>query len=489
MEGQDMDAQQIRGLKPKLIKFLARFDDCFPRCDTRQHLPVYVEGQLSDLQRKSVEPIALRANVPVRTLQEFLSQHCWDEDRMRQRLQEIVATEHGGPRTIGIIDETSDAKKGVKTPGVQRQYCGAEGKQDNCIVTVHLGLAVDDFHCLVDGELFLPEGWSKDRERCREAGIPDTMVYRPKTAIALELYDRARANGVTFAYLTFDEWYGSKPEFLREVDRREQRYVAEVHKHFVAWLAPAPRVTHRPYRRSGRGRGRRGPRLTAGSPKAHFLKDLMGHPTLRDQAWQCMRVKDGEKGPMVWEVKHALIHPKDENGLPGKVHHLIVARNVLNPKEIKYFVSNAPPDTPVEELLVVAFARWRVERCFEDQKGELGLDHYEGRRYRGLKRHLILTGVSYLFLSRVHQDLRGEKPGVNGVPGAHGDGGGGMQLVAIGTSLHAPVRTSFGRDPVCPETPGPSAQEPHENDPTQVASPWHTPNQPPTVPMEYDLAL
>jgi SRSO17 transposase len=489
MEGQDMDAQQIRQLKSKLTEFLARFDDCFPRCDTREHLPVYVEGQLSDLQRKSVEPIALRAKVKVRTLQEFLSQHHWDEDRMRQRLQHMVAAEHASVRAIGIFDETSDAKKGVKTPGVQRQYCGAEGKPDNCIVTVHLGLAVDDFHCLLDGELFLPEGWSNDRQRCREAGIPDTMVYRPKSEIALELYDRARANGITFAYVTFDEWYGAKPEFLRGLDRREQKYVGEVHKHFVAWLAPPPPVTNRAYRRGGLGPGRRTPRLRAGSPKAHFLEDLLRHPTLRDQAWQRFRVKDGERGPMVWEIKHALIHPKDENGLPGKVHHLIVARNVLNPEEIKYFVSNAPPETPVEELLVIAFSRWRIERCFEDQKGELGLDHFEGRRYVGLKRHLILTAVSYLFLSRVHQGLRGEKPGANGVPGAHGDGGRGLQLVAIGASLQPSIRASGGGDSICAEAPGAGPQEPHQVDPTQTASTRHTPNRPSTVPLECDLAL
>jgi SRSO17 transposase len=484
-----MDAQQIRHLKPKLTEFLAKFDDCFARRDTREHLPVYVEGQLSDLQRKSIEPIALRAKVKVRTLQEFLSQHAWDEDGLRERLQRIVATEHASPRTIGIIDETSDAKKGTKTPGVQRQYCGAEGKPDNCIVTVHLGLAVDDFHCLLDGELFLPEGWSNDRERCREAGIPDTMTYRPKSDIALELYDRARANGITFAYLTFDEWYGAKPEFLRGLDRRQQNYVAEVHKRFVAWLAPAPRVTHRPFRRGGRGQGRRTPRLPVGSPNALFLEDLLGHPTLRDQTWQRYRVKDGERGPMVWEIKHALIQPKDENGLPGKVQHWIVARNVLHPEETKHFVSNAPAKTPVDELLLVAFSRWRIERCFEDQKGELGLDHYEGRRYRGLKRHLILTAVSFLFLSRVHQELRGEKPGADHLPIAHGHGRGGLQLVAIGPSLQSPVRTSRGRDPICTETPSAGPQEPHENDPPETSSPRHTLNRPSALSMDCELAL
>jgi len=182
-----MDAQQIRRLKPKPAAFLRRFDACFGRSDTRANATVYVHGQLSDLERKSVEPMALKAGVRPRTLQEFLSQGRWNEDGLREQLQRIVAAEHASPRSIGIIDETSFLKKGDKTPGVQRQHCGAVGKQDNCIVTVHLGYAAEQFHCLLDGDLFLSESWSADRGRCREAGIPDTMVYRPKTEIALEL--------------------------------------------------------------------------------------------------------------------------------------------------------------------------------------------------------------------------------------------------------------------------------------------------------------
>jgi SRSO17 transposase len=483
-----MDAKQIAQLQPKLMEFLSRFDDCFPRCDTRKHLPVYVQGQLSNIERKSVEPIALKAKVKVRTLQEFLSQHQWDEDRMRQRLQEIVASEHQNPRAIGIIDETSDAKKGEKTPGVQRQYCGAEGKQDNCIVTVHLGTAVDDFHCLVDGELFLPKQWSEDRERCREAGIPETMVYRPKSEIALELYDRAHANGVRFAYVTFDEWYGAKPEFLRGLDQRQQKYVGEVHKHFVAWLSPAPGVTNRPFRRHGKGRSRRTPRLPVGSAKPQYLEELLKHPSMRDQAWQRYRVKDGEKGPMVWEVKHALIHPKDENDLPDRAHHWIVARNVLN-QEIKHFVSNAPEQTPVSELLLVAFSRWRIERCFEDQKGEVGLDHYEGRRYRGMKRHYIITMLSYLFLSRVLSELREKKSRVNGLPDPHGDVCSGAMLVAVEPVEIESLRTSSGRDQVYPEETSAITQKSHENDTRQIAQTGHTPKGSSTLQMEHDLAL
>jgi len=127
---------------------------------------------------------------------------------------------------------------------VQRQYAGCVGKKENCIVTVHLGYASDDFHCLLDGELFLPESWAADRPRCREAGIPDTVVYRPKWRIALELYDRASAHGLRFAWLTFDEGYGGKPEFLREVSARQQKYVAEVPRSLSGWLK-APRVVTR----------------------------------------------------------------------------------------------------------------------------------------------------------------------------------------------------------------------------------------------------
>jgi len=128
-----MDAKQIRGLKPMLTRYLKRFDDCFARKDTRSHLPVYVEGQLSDLNGKNVEAIAKRARVPVRTSQEFLALLKWDHDRMRDRLQEIIVAEHSGKHTIGIIDETSFVKKGNKTPGVQRQDCGTvqTTQQDN----------------------------------------------------------------------------------------------------------------------------------------------------------------------------------------------------------------------------------------------------------------------------------------------------------------------------------------------------------------------
>ena len=486
--GTGLDIPQIRSLKPKLRKFLKRFDDCFPRKDTRAHLPVYISGQLSDIPEKCVEPIAINAGVPARTLQEFLSQHHWDHDRLRDRLRHIVRDEHSGPRSIGIFDETSDIKKGEKTPGVQRQWCGSVGKQENCIVTVHLAYARDDFHCLLDGELFLPESWSADRDRCLEAGIPEEMTYRPKWKIALELYDRAIKNGLHLDWLTFDEGYGGKPELLRELSARGQRFVAEVPRNFRGWVEP-PRVIDRPFHRHGRGRGRKTPRLASGSPASRRVDEMLDQDGLRNQGWRRWRIKETHRGPMVWAVKHTRFSPVGEDGLPGDPVYLIVARDVLNPDVLKFFVSNAPEGAAVEVMLVVAFSRWRVERGFEDQKGEIGLDQYEGRRYRGLKRHLILSCVSYLFLSRVRREIGGGKPGADGVPGSHGGGGVDPVLVAEAEPAEVAGGADLGGDRAGPAAGRRGTEGAHEADTSEVTRVGHQARRTTTVRMGLNLAL
>lgn len=407
-----MDVQDLERLETRLEAYLSRFDDCFGRCDTRSHLTTYVRGQLSDLDAKSVEPIALQAGTPVRTLQEFLAQHRWDEDGLRRRLIHIVRDEHINSNTVGIIDETSDVKKGDKTPGVQRQWCGKVGKKENCIVTVHLAAATEDFHCMVDGELFLPETWSDDRERCRAAGIPDEIVYRPKWQIALELYDRSVAEDVRFRWITADEGYGSKPGFLEGLDQRSQKFVLEVPRTFSVWET-TPEITDQPYRKGGRGRGRKTPRVKSGESSPRSVEKVFWFSeAMKSKPWKKYRIKDSEKGPVVWEGKRLRVTLKGSDDLPGMRLWLVVARNVLD-GELKFFVSNASESTSMSTLLLVAFQRWRVERCFEDQKQEVGLDCFEGRRYLGLKRHLIMTTISYLFLSRVCEEERGEKPGVD----------------------------------------------------------------------------
>lgn len=416
-----MDAAQIAALWPALKKYLARFADCFLRSDTRAHLGTYVKGQLSDLPRKNCEPIADAAAMPPRTLQQFLSLLEWDHDLLRTTLQRIVAREHASPHSIGILDETGCPKKGEKTPGVQNQWCGATGKKDNCVVSVHLAYAVDDFHCLVDSELFLPESWSEDRPRCRAAKIPDDMVHRTKPQIALELFDRARSNGVHFEWLTFDELYGHSREFLAGLRSRQQKYVAEVPVNFRGWTAE-PDVTNQPYRkRMHCGAVRKTPRLKVEAEGPREVREQLElSPELSTQRWQKFHVKDGEKGPAVWEVKRVWFYPHDGSQLPLEPVHLFVARNVLAPQQIKYFIACAPRETRVEVLLLVAFSRWRVERCFEDQKTELGFDHFEGRTYVGLLRHQLLTAVTHLFLSRMTLLGREKKSATNRLSDPHG---------------------------------------------------------------------
>src|SRR6266852_4958286 len=177
-----MTPDQMMALGTAFAAYLRIFEVCIAYQPTAEHLHSYCRGLLSDLARKSIEPIALACGTAVRTLQEFLRDHVWDQFRMRDLLQQrllglpaLNAADDLG--TIGLIDETSVAKKGTKTPGVHRQYCGARGKIENCIVTVHLGIVRGLFKTLIDAALFLPKIWSDDRERCREAKIPDDLVF------------------------------------------------------------------------------------------------------------------------------------------------------------------------------------------------------------------------------------------------------------------------------------------------------------------------
>ncbi len=417
-----MDADAILRIRPKLTEYLHEFDGCMGRITNHAHLQTYVSGQLGDLDRKSVEPIADAAGVPPRTLQEFLSMLKWDDQAARDQVQRRVARRHAHPHSVGVIDETSFHKQGAKTACVQRQWRRSRGKKDNCVVSVHLGYVAGDFHTLIDGDLFLPEKtWHGNRTRCRAAGIPDDVVYRAKWKIALEQVQRALGNGLRFSWLTFDEGYGGKPPCLRGVDGLGQNYVAEIPVSFVGWTRP-PEVLYREHSRNkGRSRRRKFPCLKVrNTPAVEVRNILTWSPILRKVSWESYRVKDGAKGPMVWEAKRIAFWIKDENGMPSRRRHLIVARNVLKPDEVKFFLSNAPEGTPLEVLLLVAFSRWRIERLFQDSKTELGMDHFEVRKYPSIVRHLILTCISHLFLAEFCLAHRGKKSGVDNLPSAGG---------------------------------------------------------------------
>jgi SRSO17 transposase len=286
---------------------------------------------------------------------------------------------------------------------VQRQWCGATGKKDNCIVTVHLGVARGRYKTLVDADLFLPESWSEDRERCRQAGIPDAVVYRPKWRIALEQLERVTAQGIHLDWLTFDEYYGSKPGLLEDLDGRAGLfYVGEVPRSFSC-------LTARP----------QGPQPAQGWSGKRADNLVRFSPVFRGQAWQRVRLTRQTLESQEWEVKAAHVYLVRNRQVTAGKYWLIVARNVAT-AEVKYFVSNAPADTPLEKLLRVAFRRWNIEHAIRLCKSELGFGHYEGRNYIGLLRHLILCLLSMIFVAGQTERLRGEKPGGNTGAGLSG---------------------------------------------------------------------
>jgi SRSO17 transposase len=251
--------EELDGLGSALDDFLGPYLYCCGYTQTFGHLHTYCRGLLSDLKRKSTEPIALASGCAVRTLQEFLRDHQWQHSQVRAQLQRSVGAElaglpDDGLGNVGLVDETSALKSGTKTPGVQRQYLGCVGKIDNGIVTVHLGVCKGRYKTLIDAELFLPEDWAKDRDRCQAAGIPADMEYRPKWQIALEEVDRAQANQVPLDWLTFDEGYGMVPEFVRGLDDRKLLFVGEAPKKPVV---PGGQRLRAETRRPGKGAARR----------------------------------------------------------------------------------------------------------------------------------------------------------------------------------------------------------------------------------------
>jgi SRSO17 transposase len=384
-----MTDEEIAKLGPAFAGYLKGYRDCFLQKRTATHFDNYCRGLLSDLPRKSVEPIALACGTAVRTLQEFLTTADWDHERAHEKLQrrliqvaeELPADPLG---TIGVIDETSCLKKGDKTPGVQRQYLGCVGKIDNGIVTVHLGVAKGAFQALLDAELYLPKSWADDRPRCREAGIPDSVRYRSKWRIAYDQLVRLEQRGLRFDWLVFDEGYGSKVPLLRALDAVDQQFVGEVPVNFSV-------------RTGKRKQGRRADEVLGARDATRGTRFVLEHRTIAKSVWRAATATVSVRG-CTWKLVAAI------NEATG---------------ELKYFVTNAIGQL-VSRVLGVAFRRATIEHSFRLAKSEAGLLHFEGRQWLGLVRHLILNLVVLGFVS-IHTDrLRGEKPTPDdgaGVPG------------------------------------------------------------------------
>ena len=397
-----MNYDQLASFEPALAEFLEKVRHCFKRDKTFCYLQKYILGLMADLKRKSIEPIALACGVAVRTLQEFLAFFAWDHERVDQLLvREVVARQHGR-RAIGVLDASAHAKQGKYTPGVQRQWCGEAGKKDNCVIGQHLLYTDNDaknpFSCIVASDLYLPESWDEDRDRCRRAGIPDEITYRPKWKIGIEQLERTMAQGLRFDFVTYDEEFGKIPEFVYELDRLGQKGIGEVPANFRVWVK-------RPACKSNRA-----------EHASRRVDKIVSHsPSFYGQSWRKMMIKDTTRGRCIWHIKSAqvyLVKHKDGKAYcpvpTDRTYWLIAAWNQQT-GEMKYFVSNASVKETLEFLMEVAFSRWHVEKWFERAKQECGLGAFEVRTYTSLIRHWLASRLAMYFLADQTHRLRGEK--------------------------------------------------------------------------------
>jgi len=365
----DVARQQIQGWATELEALCERIAPRFGRVEVRRRADAFVRGLLSGVERKNGWQLAEQAGeVTPDGMQRLLYQARWDADAVRDDLRDYVVEHVGDPGGVLVVDETGFVKKGRKSAGVQRQYSGTAGRIEHCQLGVFLAYAGPKGHALVDRELYLPEGWTSDRPRCREAAIPDIVEFRTKPQLAKAMLERALDAGVPVAWVTGDEVYGG--------DRRLRLWLEERDvPHVLAVKRSEPLV-------SGLFRQDRADALAARVPAG---------------AWRHYSAGDGAKGPRVSAWARVAIRPLRE---PGRGYWLLLRRSLAD-GELAFFVCYGPAGVTLAELVAVAGVRWTVECCFQQAKGETGLDHYEVRRFDAWYRHVTLSMLAQAFLTGV----------------------------------------------------------------------------------------
>ena len=372
----------------------------------RKWAPLYVQGLLGPGGRKSVQPVAARLGLNGHDqLHHVVSSPAWDDAPLRRVLIERADALVGGPEAVLVVDDTALAKQGRRSVGVARQYCGALGKRANGQVLVSLTLARDEVPVPIGLRLFLPAEWAADPDRCARAGVPEApRRAEAKTDIALAEIDRVIAAGARFGRVRADAGYGSSAAFRRGLSARG-----------LAWAVGIPRVQNVyspavelrwPVARTGRPRKRPVP------SEAPLAAEAM----LGDAEWRRIAWRRGTKGALAAEFAGARVRPAEgaqlRNGwhLPGDEVWPVGERRTGG--ERKYYLANLPPDAPLEELAAAIKARWVCEQAHQQLKGELGLDHFEGRSWTGLHRHALMTMIAFAFLQRLRlgRRERGKKP-------------------------------------------------------------------------------
>lgn len=397
-----LPAQTVDASAQELISFHQLFQVCFQRREQRQWSLFYLCGLLSNLERKTIETMVLilhgaKANA-VRDLQRFMSEGRWSQPAMLEKYQALVNEWLGEPSGVVIADGSGFPKQGKQSVGVAYQYCGHLGKVANCQPGVFVVYASSRGHAFLDERLYLPEEWftSAYRERWEACRIPEDWSFRNEPDLALEMITPlVQRTVIPFRWVTADETYGKSPSFCDGIAALGKWYFAEVPADTRVWLrTPALQ----PPGQGLLGRPRLHPRVVQNAPRPREVRELVLQ--LPKSKWIRRMIKEGSKGPLVAEF-YFLRATTLRNGLPGPRGWLVFRRRLGPKPEIKFYFSSAPTTCPRSELIRVSGQRWPVETALEEGKGELGMDHYETRTWPAWHRHMPLTFLAHLFLTRL----------------------------------------------------------------------------------------
>jgi SRSO17 transposase len=429
---QEVDAAltvpESEALAAELVAFHARFAPLFQRAEQRRWAAVYLQGLLADVPRKNVEAMALRvlgagpgAERRVRALQQFIGEGCWDDGAIRAEHGRAVDETLGDDDGIFIIDGSDIPKRGTHSAGVARQWCGATGKPENCQAGVFLGYASCSGYTLLDCRLYLPQQWfgAAYRDRWDGCRIPAATTFATKLALAAELVEQAVTAGRPRArWCLCDEWFGRDSSFLDRIAATGLHYLAEVPKDTAVWplVSPAagtaqerPQTWVPPHAATGRPRTKL--RLQPGTAAPQRLAVLAQQ--IPAAQWQRYRVLEGSQGPLVADFA-VLRAVAVRDSLPGPEVWVLLRRSlpqVGEAGEVKYLLSDAPATTALATLVGLSGRRWPIESCFEAGKGQLGLDQYELRFWRGWQHHMTLVMLAQHFLVRLRQRLEPREGG------------------------------------------------------------------------------
>jgi SRSO17 transposase len=385
-----------------LAAYHAAFAETFGRPEQVRWSGVYLTGLLGPEPRKTTERIALTQGVNVRDLQHFIGQSAWATEPVIDRHQLLVAQTLGTPDGIVLIDESGVVKQGADSVGVAPQYCGAVGKVANCQVGVYLGYTSSHGYTLLDARLYLPEPWlvAEAATRRAQCGIPEDLTFQTKPELALELLQSLLRRGhLPFQWVAADALYGDTPAFVDGVAELGKWYFVEVACSTHVWWRP-PEL----YVPEWSGRGRRPTKMRLRYPYQRPRRVDAIVRRIPQRLWQRYVIKEGSKGPIVCAFAFVRVHVV-RSGLPGEVVWLVIRRNLDDPTEVKFYLSNAPGSCPLATLARMCGARWPVELCFAESKDEVGLDHYETRSWKGWHHHMVLVMLAHHFLVQLRVQL------------------------------------------------------------------------------------